>query len=256
MTGDREIAREQYMKAHAIQRNVPRPMLELGGSVVSVSEQVVNVQQQMRVGQSQPSAVESPKTLIKDLAALNGSGSVPQTEEALRCLGQYLGLESTRPDKELGKGPDVLWVGESGYAVCMEAKTDKQSNSPYSKDYVGQLYNHVQWVKANYGVSVIIPVFVGPLLPASEQASPSPDMRVVELNQFQELGQRLVSALQDAAVQAIPLSLSKDLDEVMRRRGLMYPEVVLSLEMSVLQDIPGKSRGPEPGVTPVHWSQS
>ena len=237
MTGDSELAREHYMKAHANQRNVPPPIPEPASRSVTVSEQVANVQQQMRVGHARPAAVEIPKTLIKDLTALNGSGSVPQTEEALRCLGQYLGLESTRPDKELGKGPDVLWIGESGHAVCMEAKTDKQTVSPYSKDYVGQLHNHVQWVKDNYDVSEVIPLFVGPLLPASDYASPSPDMRVVELRQFEELGQRLVGALRDVTVQAIPLSLVKDLDEVMNKRGLIYPEVVLYLDMSVLQVI-------------------
>ena len=238
MTGDTESAHEQYMKAHAIQRNLPRPKLDLATGTVAESEQVVAIQRQMRVGQSYPSAVEIPKTLIKDLTVLNGSGSVPQTEEALRCLGQYLGLESTRPDKELGKGPDVLWIGENGDAVCMESKTGKQSASPYSKDYVGQLHNHVQWVKDNHDVSAIIPVFVGPLLPASEQASPSPDMKVVELGQFEKLGQRLVSALGDVAVQAMPLNLSQILEKVLTQRGLMYPEVFLSMEMSVLQDIP------------------
>ena len=237
MTGDKEGAREQYVKAHGNQRNLPRPIPEHASGIASVPEQVLNVQQQMWVGHPRPSAVEIPKTLIKDLTALNGSGSVPQTEEALRCLGQYLGLESTRPDKEVGKGPDVLWLGENGCAVCMEAKTDKQSASPYSKEYVGQLHNHGQWVKDNYEVSEVIPVFVGPRLPASEEASPSPDMRVVELRQFEQLGERLVSALRDVAVAAMPLSLSHDLHEGMKNRGLMYPEVMLSLGMSVLQEL-------------------
>ena len=120
----------------------------------------------------------------------------------------------------------------------MEAKTDKQSTSLYGKDDVGQLHNHVQWVKDNCAVSEIIPVFVGPLLPASGQASPSPDMKVVELGQFEKLGQRLVSALRDVTGQALPLSLSQVLDEVMKQRGLMYPEVFSSMEMSALQEIP------------------
>ena len=240
MTGDRDIAREHYVKAHGNQRNLPRPIPELGNATASVPEQVLNVQQQMLVGHPRPSSVQIPKTLIKDMTALNGNGSVPQTEEALRCLGQYLGLDSTRPDKEFGKGPDVLWLGENGDAVCMEAKSDKQTVSPYSKGYVGQLHNHVQWVKDNYQISEIIPVFVGPSLPASESASPSPDMRVVELRQFEGLGQRLVSALQDVSVQAIPLSLSNDLHEVMKSRGLLYPDVLVSLEMSVLQGNPAK----------------
>ena len=235
--GDSGVAREHYAKAHAIQRNVPSPRQEQGIGATLVPAQVVNVQQQMRVGQSGPSTVEIPKALISDLTALNGSGSAAQTEEALRCLGQYLGLESTRPDKELGKGPDVLWVGEGGYAFCMEAKTGKQLSSPYSKDHVGQLHNHVQWVKDNYDVAEIIPVFVGPLSPASDQASPSLDMKVAELRHFEELGQRLISTLRDVATQAIPLSLGKDLNEVMNQRGLIDPQVVLSLEMSTLQHI-------------------
>ena len=240
MMGDAGVAREHYAKAHAIQRNVPPPRPEQGVGATPVPAQFVNVQQQMRVGLSGPSTVEIPKSLIGDLAALKGSGSAAQTEEALRCLGQYLGLESTRPDKELGTGPDVLWVGEDGYAVCMEAKTDKQPNSTYSKDHVGQLHNHVQWVKDNYDVAEIIPVFVGPLSPASDQASPSPDMRVAELRLFEELGQRLISALEDVAAQTMPLSLGRDLNEVMNQRGLNYPDVVSSLEMTVLQQIPSQ----------------
>ena len=238
MMGDSGIAREHYGKAHALQRNVPRPRQEQGIGAIPVPAQVLNLQQQMRVGQSGPSTVEIPKSLISDLKALDGSGSAAQTEEALRCLGQYLGLESTRPDKELGKGPDVLWVGEGGYAVCMEAKTDKQPSSPYNKDHVGQLHNHVQWIKDNYNATEIIPVFVGPSSPASDQASPSPDMKVAELRQFEELGQRLISALRDVSAQAIPLSLGKELNEVMNQRGLIYPQVALSLEMSVLERIP------------------
>ena len=237
MMGDSVVAREYYAKAHAIQRNMPPPMHEQGLGAMPIPGQVVNVQQQMRVGYAGPSVVGISKSLISDLTALNGSGSVAQTEEALRCLGQYLGLESTRPDKELGKGPDVLWVGEGGVAVCMEAKTDKQLSSRYSKDYVGQLHNHVQWVKDNYEVSEIIPVFVGPLSPASVQASPSPDMGVVELSQFEKLSQRLIGGLRDVAAQAIPLSLGRDLDETMSQRGLIFPEVVLSLQMSILQEI-------------------
>ena len=122
----------------------------------------------------------------------------------------------------------------------MEAKTDKQPNSPYSKDHVGQLHNHVQWVKDNYDVAEINPVFVGPLSPASEQASPSPDMKVAELKLFEELSQRLISTLGDVAARTMPLSLGRDLNEVMKQRGLVYPDVVSSLEMTVLQQIPSQ----------------
>ena len=134
-------------------------------------------------------------------------------------------------------GPDVLWLLEDGHAVCMEAKTDKQASSLYRKEDVGQLHNHIQWVKDNHQVSEIMPVFVGPLLPASDEASPSPGMKVIELRQFDELGQRLIAALQDVAQSALPLSVELDLREAMRNRNLMYPEVVANLDGCFLEDV-------------------
>ena len=91
---------------------------------------------QMRIGRQGSSLVQTPKTLIQDLTPLNGNGSSAQVEEAIRCLGQYLGLRSTRPDKESGTGPDVLWIGNDGCAVCIEVKTNKQE-TVYRKADVG-----------------------------------------------------------------------------------------------------------------------
>ena len=108
--------------------------------------------------------VAAPKRLQQDLVHLNGTGSVPQTEEALRCLGQYLGLESTRPDKEHDTGPDVLWVGDDGFALVMEVKTDKEEASSYRKDDLGQLRDHVQWVLDHCEVTRIEQGVCGTLL--------------------------------------------------------------------------------------------
>ena len=230
MSGDGATARAHYVTAYANQSNIPRPVPELGNAIAALPEQVLNVQQQMWVWHPRPSAIQIPRTLSRDLTALSGSGTVPQTEKALRCLGQYLGLRSTRPDKEFGTGPDVLWVGENGYAVCMEVKSEKGNTSGYRKEDVAQLHDHTQWVKDNYSASEIIPVFVGPSLPASKFANPSRDIMVIELKQFEEFGKKLGSALADVAVQAIPLSLAKYLHHLMKSRGLLYPDVFLSLD--------------------------
>ena len=238
MTGEDSIAREHYIKAHVNQSNIPRPIQDPGTVTTSLPQQVAIVQQQMWVGHPHPSSVQIPKTLIQDLRALNGSGTAAQTEESLRCLGQYLGLKSVRPDKEFDTGPDVLWLGEEGYAVCMEVKSDKEETSAYRKDEIGQLHDHIQWVKVNYPTTEIIPIFVGHLLPASESANPPPDMMVIELTQFEDLGQKLISALRDAAAQAIPLSLANELSEVMTDRSLLYPDVFESLKMNALIEIP------------------
>ena len=128
-------------------------------------------------------------------------------------------------------------MSEEGHAACIEVKTDKQSTSSYRKEDVGQLHNHIQWVKDNYEVSQIVPAFVGPLLPSSKEASPSPDMKIIELRQFHELSQRLIAALQDVAQSALPLSLEHDLREAMRDRNLMYPKVFAKLDGCFLEDV-------------------
>ena len=236
LTGDHESAFQSYSRSRATSPNIPRHITSTVSSAESVPRQVLNAVEQMRIGRSPSVSIQIPRTIVNDLIAISGGGSVRQVEESLRCLGQYLGLTSTRPDNEHGIGPDVLWIGHEhdGYSVCMEVKTCKQSTSIYRKQDVGQLHNHIQWVTDNHAVSEILPIFVGPSLPTSGEASPSPDMRVVELKQFELLGQRLVSALSDAAGQATQTNLSGVLNQVMSNRSLLYPAVVQDLDMSAL----------------------
>ena len=237
MDGDVPAASYFYRKAHALQSNIPRPRSGLAATPTHVPPQIVRAVEQMPMGYGDSLSIQIPKTMIADLAALDGSGSVSQIEEALRCLGQYLGLNSTRPDNDPGTGPDVLWIDEGGLAVCMEVKACKQPTSIYRKEDVGQLYDHVQWVKDNCRVSDIFPVFVGPSVPTSPEANPSPDMQVINLENFDAVAKRLISALQDVASSAIPLSLQTDLHTAMRERRLLYPDVFHAMGMERLIDV-------------------
>ncbi len=236
MAGDPEAARELYRRAYALNSNIPRMVLQQESPTAPVQQQILNVGQQMQVGASQGMKVRVPNRLQQDLLHLNGSGSIPQTEEALRCLGQYLGLESTRPDNEHDTGPDVLWLGEDGIALAMELKTDKEESSSYRKADLGQLRDHVQWVNDHYQVTKVVQTFVGPPLPASGSANPSPEMLVIGLDQFDSVGKRLISTLQDVADNALPLKLIEELNEKMGTRGLLWPGVFESLEKTALLD--------------------
>ena len=236
MAGDVEGAYGLYRRAHALSSNIPRLGRQHEPAAVDVKQQIVNVARQMQLGEPQGLKLRVPPRMQQNLSLLNGSGSVPQTEEALRCLGQYLGLESTRPDKEHGTGPDVLWMSDEGFALVMEVKTDKEKSSSYQKSDLGQLRDHVQWVTDRFGPRVVAQIFVGPLLPASESANPSPDMQVVNLGQFNDIGKRLLSTVQDVTENALPLRLIEELNEKMRARGLVWPDVYESIEKSPLID--------------------
>ncbi len=237
MSGDDESAADLYRRAHVTERNLPRPAVSQQHPDRSLPQQVVNVAEQMSIRASAPSSISLPRTFDRDLGPLSRTATPRQVEEALRCLGQYLGFDSTRPDNETGTGPDVLWIDEAGSALCMEVKTDKQVTSRYTKRDLGQLHNHVQWVIDNHPENSIIPVLVGPLVSATHNASPSSTMMVAELREFGELGSRLKATLHDAASQAFPLNLSSCLYELMAQRQLLYSDVLRTIEMKPLLNV-------------------
>ena len=121
--GDEETAVEFYKKAHASQYTIPAfPSSGDKGTSEADSPQIVSIDRQFKIHGGK---VNVPSNLNKDLAFLDGSGSSAQVEESLRALGQYLGLQSSRPDNEFGTGPDVLWKIDGYPSLCIEVKTGK-----------------------------------------------------------------------------------------------------------------------------------
>ncbi len=234
--GDNDAAEEMFKRAHVNQRNIPAYPREVEQEQGEpIPEQIVAVDQQLKI--LADGNIILPKALYTDLAHLEGTGTSAQTEEALRALGQYLGLKASRPDKEFGTGPDVLWGADRLPALCMEVKAGKNPESRYQKQEVGQLSDHMQWVRDNVGAEEIIPVFVGPIVGASDAANPPDDYLVIELKQFRNLAERLKAALNDAAREALPLNLRPTLMNVFRDRGLLWPDCLDGLESHNLRNL-------------------
>lgn len=52
--------------------------------------------------------------------------SANESEAGVRQLGELLGFRSTRPDNDVGTGPDVLWLDEEKFQMIgLELKTKK-----------------------------------------------------------------------------------------------------------------------------------
>ncbi len=179
-------------------------------------------------------------------AALKGAASPNSTEEALRALGQYLGLEASRPDNEYGTGPDVLWSLPGSISFCMEAKTDKVEGTLYRKRDVSQLYNHVQWIIDHVDGTTpgsICKAFIGPVAPAAADANPSVDIVVIELDQFDDLAQRVRAALVDICTRATVVTLPTVVAEILQQRDLLWPALYTGLSKRTLRDIdPGDKK--------------
>lgn len=224
-----------YRRAYGATKAIPKYCSdELNLPNTYWSSQILNIANEFQnKGQS---SVAVPDKLFFNIRHLDGSGTVNQIEESLRFLGQYLGLDSTRPDKEVGSGPDILWIG-NGLALAIEAKTSKEDPVPYSKKYIGQLAQHINWVQDHHKVDKIIPIFVGPVCPASTSSSPSDDMMVTTLIEFKNLADRLISAYDDIAASAIPITLITQIDQILTERVLLWPNVVEQINLRQLKGI-------------------
>lgn len=235
LSGDLASARALYQQAHAAQHNIPPVRSEGLKNFADLPDQAIRAALQFELTSS--GQVKIPQRLERDLAALDGSGTVPQTEEALRSLGQYLGLDASRPDKEHGTGPDVLWIIAGSSALCLDAKTEKDAKSVYRKEELGQLSDHVQWVSQNRNVTEIVPGFVGPENPASDSSTPAAGVKVGSLEKFHSVAQILVAVCRDAASNALPLTLNQYLSEQFEKRGLLWPELRKTLDLRELREL-------------------
>lgn len=63
-------------------------------------------------------------------------------EQGLQELGELAGATSTRPEKETGRGPDVLWLFDD-CGLCVEAKSEK--TAPIHKSDAAQLALSMKW---------------------------------------------------------------------------------------------------------------
>lgn len=236
LMGDLTSARALYRRSHNAAKNIPPLEVQAVAVAHQYSEQVRDVARYLDCGSQGLSLVL--RRFDADLSALKAPGSsVPQIEEAIRSLGEYLGLSSTRPEKEYGTGPDDLWRVPSGAALCMEVKSDKGTSQHYWKKDVGQLSDHVQWVRDNCDAIEIVPAFVGPTLGAAPDANPSPDVEVIELSEFAALADSLRAALDDVCKRALPLTLQQDIDEVFRARKLTWPDCLRQMKKRKLRKV-------------------
>jgi len=234
LMGDQESAQELYVRAHGAANNIPALRLSSGIREKEVNKQVLEIERQFFI---RPDGINPPRRLLQDLAYLNGTGSTSQTEEAIRALGAYLGLEATRPEKEYGTGPDVLWVSPDCPALCMEVKTGKDKENSYRKRDMGQLSDHINWVRNNTEYSDIIPIFIGPVSQPSESANPSPDFQLIELDNFQKLGERLIAVYDDIASNALPITLRGMIEEKLENRQLVWPELFKTMNPRCVFDL-------------------
>jgi tetratricopeptide (TPR) repeat protein len=132
------------------------------------------------------------------LADLSGA-SPRQMEEATRVLGEILGFVATRPDNDVGTGPDVLWVDEnSATCIAFELKTDKDDPATYWKKDISQGHDHLTWVSDTYPDCTCLGLFyVGPDGSVEARGNPSDAMWCCLPSALVELRSQLFALIGD-----------------------------------------------------------
>jgi len=120
------------------------------------------------------------------VAHLVPSASANQFEQALVELGAMLGFLTERPEKDYGKGPDVLWLLNDKIGLVIEAKSRKNKANALTKEQHGQLLNAAEWFKATYPAMSHFRVSVHPNVNVTRSTVPG-DSKALTLHKLNEL---------------------------------------------------------------------
>jgi len=114
-------------------------------------------------------------------------------EENIDSLGKHLGFTCSRPDTEVGAGPDNLWyIGNDLYLV-IECKNEAVSDF-ICKDDCGQLLTSVNWCKINCSeTKKYVPIMIHKSNCFDSNAGPSEDIRIMTESNIQMISESVIS---------------------------------------------------------------
>ena len=111
-----------------------------------------------------------------------------KAENAFFLAGQLLGFESQRPDKDIRKGPDVLWCVSDNKYVLIELKTEViPSRTVISKSEAGQMEEHCAWFEAEYDSASGVPILVIPTSKLARDAYFSHSVKILTSEKLKKL---------------------------------------------------------------------
>ncbi len=112
-------------------------------------------------------------------------------EEAWMDVAYHLGFVGQRPERDTGKGPDVLWAIDSPSFLVCELKSGVTSSHPVYKKDAEQLSNSMDWFRSQYPASQGLPLLVHPSSTFDSKAAIPTGCRVVTEAMLSELRSNL-----------------------------------------------------------------
>lgn len=127
------------------------------------------------------------ESLLQDLTPSSEHDSSRRFEAAMEKLGFLLGFDSSRPEQEIGTGPDNFWAMANQTYWIIEAKSESTADE-ISRDYLQQLSHSTDWfVKAYPGFNQGIPILIHPSRYPMSNATPRENARIMTFSKLADL---------------------------------------------------------------------
>jgi hypothetical protein len=135
-----------HHSAYELNPDLPRPVQMPNKKYVKATAQVTNFLSQFSDFTSVKAAISHIEELKVQLSYGHQSEAV---EAALQRLGEIVGANASRPERETNRGPDILWQFPD-ISFCIEAKSEK--TAPIYKDDAKQLLLSTEWCRQEAGL--------------------------------------------------------------------------------------------------------
>ena len=159
---DRTEALDKQLKAHELNRSLLKPPAGVAYRKMQVkqTEQAYAVLDWIQQSNEANALVSRANVVLDNLVFGISHDSF---EQALSDLAVMIGFQSQRPDREFGRGPDVLWRMENGHHLVIEAKNEVNLNrQSIFKAEAEQLGHHATWFEQEYPGEEYTPILVHP----------------------------------------------------------------------------------------------
>ncbi len=120
-------------------------------------------------------------------------------EAAVNSIGEMLGFECQRPDKQFKKGPDNLWCGGDNEYFVFECKSEVEDHRvEIHKRESGQMNNHCGWFEQEYSSEAKVTYFM--LIPTNllaDNGNFNFDVKIMKPNKVYMLRKNIKSFFQE-----------------------------------------------------------
>ena len=180
-------ALEKQLKAQELNRNLLKPPDGINyRRIQSKATDQAYAVVEWATQSNEPNALVARAGVVLD--SLSFGVSHETFEKALSDLVEIVGFQGQRPEKETGRGPDVLWRMTDGHHLIIEAKNqvDLQRESIFKKE-AEQLGHHVTWFKEEYSGEPYTPIMIHPSATLAREAYLPPNAKVVQQIDLQRI---------------------------------------------------------------------